>query len=141
MLRFLDVIYAEDGSRAMFVINQPNLLSNKRWKSILSSHIFTKDNGSVNFHWAPFPIEMNGVSAMVPSPSGSKLLVVKNSEGDSPIPFEIWGSSEVKEEFSIPRSVHGPVYSDGWYICLIILLEMLSLSMFKQFCHIFGWQV
>jgi hypothetical protein len=72
---------SEDVSRAMFLIGQPNLLSNERRKSILSSHIFRKSNSSVSFHWAPFPIERNGVSTMVPSPSGSKLLVIRNSEG------------------------------------------------------------
>ncbi|KAI3469676.1 hypothetical protein Pfo_026339 [Paulownia fortunei] len=106
---------SEDVSSAMFLISQPNLLSNKRRKSILSSHILQKSDNSVSFHWAPFPIEMTGVSAMVPSPSGSKLLVIRNSEGDSPTHFEIWGPSEVKKEFAIPRSIHGSVYSDGWF--------------------------
>ncbi|KAL0348932.1 UNVERIFIED_CONTAM: Acylamino-acid-releasing enzyme [Sesamum angustifolium] len=91
-------------SRAMFVTSQPNLLSNKRRKSILSSHILQKSNNSVSFHWAPFPIEMTGVSTMVPSPSGSKLLVIRNSEGDSPTHFEVWDPSQVKKEFAIPRS-------------------------------------
>ncbi|KAK6161473.1 hypothetical protein DH2020_004854 [Rehmannia glutinosa] len=104
---------SEDVSRAMFLISQPNLLANKRRKSILSSHILQKSNNSVSFHWAPFPIEMSGVSAMIPSPSGSKLLVVRNSEGDSPTHFEIWDQSEVKKEFAIPRSIHGSIYSDG----------------------------
>lgn len=98
----------------MFLISQPNLLSNKRRKYLLSSHIFQKNDSSVSFCWTPFPTEMNGVSAMVPSPSGSNLLVVRNSEGDSPTHFEIWGPSEVKREFPIPRSIHGPVYTDGW---------------------------
>lgn len=98
----------------MFVISQPSLLSNKRRKSILSSHVLQKSNESVSFHWAPFPIEMTGVSAMVPSPSGSNLLVIRNPEGESPTQFEIWGPSAVKKEFTIPRSIHGSVYSDGW---------------------------
>ncbi|KAG8370318.1 hypothetical protein BUALT_Bualt14G0104400 [Buddleja alternifolia] len=105
----------EDGSRAMFLISQPNLLSNKRRKSIISSHILRKSNNSVSFHWTPFPIEMHGVSSVVPSPSGSKLLVIRNSEGDSSTRFEIWDPSGVKKEFTIPRSIHGPVYSDGWF--------------------------
>ncbi|KAL6519967.1 hypothetical protein OROMI_032861 [Orobanche minor] len=107
---------AEDVSRAMFIISQPNLLSNKKRKSMLSGHIFQKSNNSINFQWAPFPIEMMGVSAMAPSPSGSKLLVVRNSEVEnSPTHLEIWGPSAVKKEFAIPRSVHGSVYSDGWF--------------------------
>ncbi|KAL0376706.1 UNVERIFIED_CONTAM: Acylamino-acid-releasing enzyme [Sesamum calycinum] len=106
---------AEDGFSAMFLISQPDLLSNKMRKSILSSHILEKSNNSVSFHWAPFPIEMTGVSAVVASPSGSKLLVIRNSEGDSPTHFEIWDQSQVKKEFAIPRSIHGSVYSDGWF--------------------------
>ncbi|KAK6161417.1 hypothetical protein DH2020_004798 [Rehmannia glutinosa] len=105
---------SKDVSRAMFLISQPNLLANKRRKSILSSHILQKSNNSVSFHWAPFPIEMSGVSAMIPSPSGSKLLVVRNSEGDSPTHFEIWDQSEVKKEFAIPRSIHGSVQGISW---------------------------
>lgn len=81
---------------------------------MLSTHISLKNDNSVSFQWAPFPIEMTNVSAMVPSPSGSKLLVVRNSEGDSPTRFEIWGQSELKKEFPIPHSIHGSVYTDGW---------------------------
>ncbi|KAK4482830.1 hypothetical protein RD792_010000 [Penstemon davidsonii] len=106
---------SESGSRAMFLINQPNVLANKRRKSILSSHVIQESNGSVIFRWAPFPIEVSGVSAMVPSLSGSKLLVIRNPEGDSPTHFEIWDPSQVKKEFVIPRSIHGSVYSDGWF--------------------------
>ncbi|GFP86076.1 hypothetical protein PHJA_000751500 [Phtheirospermum japonicum] len=105
----------EGVSRAMFLIGQPNILSNKRRKSMLSSHIFRTSKNSVMFHWAPFPVEMNGVSALVPSPSGSKLVVVRNPEGDSPTHVEIWGPSRVKKEFVIPRSIHGSVYTDGWF--------------------------
>lgn len=100
--------------QAMFSISQPNLLANKRRKYILSSHIVKESDGFTSFQWAPFPIEMTGVSTMVPSPSGSKLLVVRNSENESPTQFEIWGASEVEKEFHIPHSVHGSVYSDGW---------------------------
>ncbi|XP_052189153.1 acylamino-acid-releasing enzyme isoform X2 [Diospyros lotus] len=103
------------GSQAMFSISQPNLLANKKRKHILSSRILKESNGSVSFQWAPFPIEMMGVSTMVPSPSGSKLLVVRNSENESPTQFEIWSASQVEKEFHIPHSIHGSVYSDGWF--------------------------
>ncbi|KAK4586247.1 hypothetical protein RGQ29_023434 [Quercus rubra] len=103
------------GSQAMFSISQPNLLANKRRKSILSTHIFKDNNSSVNFRWSPFPVEMTGVSTIVPSPSGSKLFVVRNPESESPSQFEIWGSSQLEKEFHIPQSVHGSVYTDGWF--------------------------
>lgn len=103
------------GSQAMFSFSQPNLLANKQRKHILSSHICKESNSSVSFQWAPFPIEMSGVSAMVPSPSGSKLLVVRNSESESPTQFEIWGPSQLEKELLVPQSTHGSVYSEGWF--------------------------
>ncbi|CAL8989796.1 unnamed protein product [Prunus brigantina] len=85
------------GSQAMFSISQPNLLANKRKKFILSSHVLRESNNSVNFQWAPFPVEMTGVSVMVPSPSGAKLLVVRDPEKESPCQFEIWGRAQVEK--------------------------------------------
>ncbi|XP_057960226.1 acylamino-acid-releasing enzyme isoform X2 [Malania oleifera] len=103
------------GSRAMFSISQSNLLANKKKKYILSSHILKEGQHSINFEWAPFPVEMTGVSIMVPSPSGSKLLVIRNSENESPTQFEIWGLSQLEKEFHVPQSIHGQVYTDGWF--------------------------
>lgn len=68
----------------------------------------------MRFRWAQFPVELTGVSAIVPSPSGSKLLVIRSCEGDSPTHFEIWDPSGVKKDFAIPSSIHGSVYLDGW---------------------------
>ncbi|KAM5552933.1 hypothetical protein ABKV19_025260 [Rosa sericea] len=107
---------SRNGSQAMFSISQPNLLANKRRKFILSSHISKESSNSVKFEWAPFPVEMTGVSVIVPSPSGSKLLVVRNPEAEAPCQFEIWGPAQVLEkEFHIPQSVHGSVYADEWF--------------------------
>ncbi|CAK9168519.1 unnamed protein product [Ilex paraguariensis] len=103
------------GSQAMFLINQPNLLANKRRKHILSSNVLKDSNGSVSFQWTPFPIEVTGASVMVPSPSGSKLLVVRNSENETPTKLEIWGPSQLEKELHVPQSVHGSIYSDGWF--------------------------
>lgn len=98
----------------MFSISQPNLLANKRRKHILSSQISKGSNDSVTFQWAPFPIEITGASTIVPSPSGLKLLVIRNSENESPTQFEIWGPSQLEKELHVPQSIHGSVYSDGW---------------------------
>ncbi|GMP77223.1 hypothetical protein CsSME_00033570 [Camellia sinensis var. sinensis] len=49
------------------------------------------------------------------SNNGTKLLVVRNSENETPTQFEIWGASQVEKEFHIPHSTHGSVYSDGWF--------------------------
>ncbi|KAF7806944.1 acylamino-acid-releasing enzyme isoform X1 [Senna tora] len=102
-------------SQGMFCISQPNLLANKRKKFILSSTIFKGSDSSVKFQWAPFPIEMSGVSKVVPSPTGSKLLVVRNPENEGPSHFEIWSSSHLEKEFHIPQSMHGSIYTDGWF--------------------------
>ncbi|KAM1624203.1 hypothetical protein COP1_022341 [Malus domestica] len=103
------------GSQAMFSISQPNLLANKMKKFILSPHVSRGSNKSVSFQWTPFPVEMTGVSVIAPSPSGEKLLVARNPEKESPCRFEIWSQAQVEKEFHIPPSVHGPVYTDGWF--------------------------
>ncbi|XP_009773638.1 acylamino-acid-releasing enzyme isoform X2 [Nicotiana tabacum] len=103
------------GSQIMFSISQPNLLENKKRRHVSYSHIAKERDDSVQFHWAAFPIEMGTASLMVPSPSGSKLLVVRTAENDSPTRFEIWSSSQVEREFHVPSSMHGSVYSDGWF--------------------------
>lgn len=101
-------------SQGMFLISQPNLLANKRRKFILSTQITKESPTSVNFQWAPFPVEMTGVSVIVPSPSGTKLLVVRNPENESPCKFEIWSQSQLEKEYHVPPTVHGSVYTDGW---------------------------
>ncbi|KAM3326657.1 acylamino-acid-releasing enzyme isoform X1 [Capsicum chacoense] len=103
------------GSQCMFSMSQPNLFANKNRRYILSSYISKGSTNGVSFQWAAFPIEMPSGSIMVPSPSGSKLLVVRNPEKDSPTKFEIWGPSRVEKEFHVSPSVHGSVYSDGWF--------------------------
>ncbi|XP_062108224.1 acylamino-acid-releasing enzyme isoform X2 [Humulus lupulus] len=102
-------------SQAMVLVSQPNLLANKRRKFILSTEISKESTTSVNFRWAPFPVEMTGVSAIVPSPSGAKLFVVRNSENESPCQIEIWSSSQLEKEYHVPQSVHGSIYTDGWF--------------------------
>ncbi|KAK6929879.1 Acylamino-acid-releasing enzyme, N-terminal domain [Dillenia turbinata] len=103
------------GSQAMFLVSQPNLLANKRRKYILSSHISNENKDSLSFQWAPFPVEVTGASTIIPSPSGTKLLVIRNSENESPTQFEIWSNSHLEKEFHIPQSAHGSVYTDGWF--------------------------
>lgn len=98
----------------MFSISQLNLLANKRRKFILSSQLSKESGNSVKFQWTPFPVEMTGVSIVVPSPSGSKVMIVRNPENDSPTQIEIWGSSQLEKEFHVPQSVHGTIYVDGW---------------------------
>ncbi|KAM0887517.1 hypothetical protein ACQ4PT_028975 [Festuca glaucescens] len=105
----------ENTSRAMVSIGQSDLLANKKRNFLLSSHISKSASKSVSFQWSPFPIEMSGVSAVVPSPSGEKLLLVRNSEDDSPTKLEIWGPCQLENEIHIAQSIHGSLYTDGWF--------------------------
>lgn len=57
---------------------------------------------------------MSGVSAVVPSPSGEKLLLVRNAEDDSPTKLEIWGPCQLENDIHVAQSVHGSVYADEW---------------------------
>lgn len=98
----------------MFSLSQPDLLANKMRRFILSAHISSETSKSTTFRWAPFPIETENASIIVPSPSGSNLLAVKNSENVSPTRFEIWCSSQLEKEFCVPQSVHGSVFTDDW---------------------------
>lgn len=107
-------IFFVKGSEGMFLVDQPNLLANKIKKFSVSAHISKGISSSVTFQWSPFPIEMAGVSTIVPSPSCSKLLVVRNSENESPMQFEIWSQYQLEKEFQIPQSTHGSVYTDRW---------------------------
>lgn len=98
----------------MFSVCQPNLFANKKKKHMLSSVIREDSKGGLDVEWSPFPVEITGASLMVPSPSGTKLLVVRNPENDSPTQFEIWGPSQLEKEIRVPQSIHGSVYADGW---------------------------
>ncbi|XLR11225.1 hypothetical protein S83_039163 [Arachis hypogaea] len=106
---------SDSESQAMFAVSQPNLVANRKRKFILSSTILNTGT-SPTFHWAPFPVEMSGVSAMIPSPSASKLLIIRNPENnESATRFEVWNSSQLQREFQVPQSVHGSVYTDAWF--------------------------
>uniref|UniRef100_A0A452ZGS2 acylaminoacyl-peptidase n=2 Tax=Aegilops tauschii subsp. strangulata TaxID=200361 RepID=A0A452ZGS2_AEGTS len=106
----------ENASRAMVSVSQSDLLANKKRSFLLNTHISKSSSKSVSFQWSPFPVEMSGVSAVVPSPSGKKLLLVRNAEDDdSPTKLEIWGPCQLENEIHVARSVHGSLYADGWF--------------------------
>ncbi|GAB4843293.1 hypothetical protein Ancab_013258 [Ancistrocladus abbreviatus] len=111
------VFESETGSnsKALCLISQPNLLADTKRKFLMSAYIPEYGHNLATFQWSPFPVEMPGVSLTAPSPSGLKLLIVRNAENDSPTKFEIWGPSGVEKEFHIPESVHGSVYADRWF--------------------------
>ncbi|KAH7665829.1 Acylaminoacyl-peptidase protein [Dioscorea alata] len=102
-----------NSSKAMFSLGQIDLLEDRKRTFVLSSLILKKNKDALNIEWSPFPVEMLSASAIVPSPSGSKLLVVRNKDKTSTL--EIWGPSKLEKEITIPHSVHGSVYADGWF--------------------------
>lgn len=115
----------------MFSITQPHLFANQKRTFILSYNLLKESESSVKFLWAPFPVEMSGVSMIVPSPSGSKLLAIRNPENEVPYcRFEIWSSSHLEKEFHIPQSLHGSVYTDGWSVNRF---TFFAFSVFTQF--------
>ncbi|EFJ32660.1 hypothetical protein SELMODRAFT_168303 [Selaginella moellendorffii] len=89
------------------------------------SHLYLPEAGhgldpATNCHWSPFPIQLSGASLVVPSPSGSKVLVVCNTEPaskDSPcsVKLQIWGPMQLLKEVHVPSKLHGSVYTDGWF--------------------------
>ncbi|CAN6299429.1 unnamed protein product [Urochloa humidicola] len=105
----------KDTSTAMFSISQPDLLANSTRKYTMYSHITRAGTNSPDFQWSPFPIEMTGVSVTVPSPSGSKLLVVRNGEKGCLTKLEIIDQSHVEKEINVRQSMHGPLYTDEWF--------------------------
>ncbi|KAB8112754.1 hypothetical protein EE612_051449, partial [Oryza sativa] len=105
----------ENTSRAIVSVGQTDLLANKKRSFLLNSHISKNSSNSVDFQWSPFPIEMSGVSAVIPSPSGRKLLLIRNSEDDSPTKLEVWGPCQLENEIHIAQSVHGSLYVDEWF--------------------------
>jgi acylaminoacyl-peptidase len=108
-------VIADSSSQGMmFSVSQQNLLANKKRKFILSSTVNKQSDGSVSLDLARFPVEMNGGSVMVSSPSGSKLLIVRNPEGDGGCRFEIWSNYSLEKEFCVPQSKHGSMYVDEW---------------------------
>ena len=105
---------AEGISTAMFSISQPDLLANSTRKYTMYCHITGAGTNSRDFQWSPFPTEMPGVSVIVPSPSGSKLLLVRNGEKGCPTKLEIVDQSHVAKDIHVGQSMHGPLYTDEW---------------------------
>ncbi|KAL5066857.1 hypothetical protein RYX36_017744 [Vicia faba] len=106
-----------NNSLGIFSFTQPDLLTNQTKTSILSCEL-VKQETDVKFQWTPFPIQISiHVSMIVPSPSASKLLLIRNPDNkqDATSCFQIWSSSRLEKEFHIPQSMHGSVYNDGWF--------------------------
>lgn len=91
--------------------SQINVRANS--KVTFVSSLFIPDTARLDeHHWSPFPVELSGAALVVPSPSGSKLLVVRKAED---VTLEIWGQGQLLYEVAVGSSVHGSVYADGGF--------------------------
>ena len=102
-------------------MSQRNLRGNSLRKFTSSVHIPEPHGDLSLFHWSPFPTELSGVSLALPSPSGSRLLLVRNpepasegTEGPRPVKLEIWAGGRLLQDVHVAPTTHGAVYADGW---------------------------
>lgn len=98
-------------------MNQANLGANKKRTFLSTVYIPDRTTSRIpDYRWSPFPFEISEVDLNVPSPSGAKLLLVRNAKnGTSAVKVEIWGPGQLQKEIFVAASVHGSIYSDGWY--------------------------
>lgn len=60
--------------------------------------------------------ELRGVTLAVPSPSGRRMLVVRNPVLPATAPLlELWGGGRLLREVEVPPTTHGAVWSDDWF--------------------------
>ena len=70
------------------------------------------------WHAPAFGFELRGATLALPSPSGRRMLVVRNAAPGAAAQdtvLELWGGGRVLREVEVPAAVHGPVYADGWF--------------------------
>ncbi|KAL2613487.1 hypothetical protein R1flu_025179 [Riccia fluitans] len=108
------------GLDVVVAMSQVNLHANAKRTFISTVYIPDASGNAEDYHWSPFPFELSGALLIVPSPSGTKLLIVRKAdpaakEGTSAVKLEIWGPGQLLKELIVPPSLHGSVYVDGWF--------------------------
>jgi acylaminoacyl-peptidase len=109
------------GIDVVVAMSQLNLPANAKRTFMSTVYIPDPSANMSDYHWSPFPFELSGASLIVPSPSGTKLLVVRKSDveskdGASSVKLEIWGPGQLLKDIYVPASKHGSIYADGWYV-------------------------
>ncbi|KAG0553896.1 hypothetical protein KC19_12G047600 [Ceratodon purpureus] len=107
----------EGGFDVVVAMSQVNLPANAK-RTFLSTVYIPETTAATtpDYHWSPFPFEISGASLIVPSPSGAKVLIIRNpKDATSPTKLEIWGPGQLLREIFVPSSVHGSIYGDGWF--------------------------
>lgn len=107
----------EGGFDVAVAMSQANLPANAKRTFLSTVYIAeTADDTITDYHWAPFPFEVSGASLIVPSPSGAKVLIIRNpKDATSPTRLQIWGPGQLLREIYVSSSVHGSIYGDGWF--------------------------
>ncbi|GKD18320.1 hypothetical protein Tco_1207478, partial [Tanacetum coccineum] len=104
---FISIAYIDKA----WTFNSPNV----KGLALCLYNVISEDfDGGLDVEWASFPNEVIGASLIMPSPSGSKLLAVRNPENDLATHLEIWGPFQLEKEIRVPQSMHGSMYADGW---------------------------
>ena len=74
--------------------------------------------GGAPCHAPAFGFELRGATLALPSPSGRRMLVVRNpaaGAASQDVVLELWGGGRVLREVEVPLAVHAAVYGDGWF--------------------------
>ncbi|CAM6101899.1 unnamed protein product [Calypogeia fissa] len=108
------------GVDVVVAMSQVNLHANAKRTFISTVYIPDVASNPADYHWSPFPFELSGALLIVPSPSGTKLLIVRKADpslkdGACTVKLEIWGPGQLLKELHVPSSVQGSVYADGWF--------------------------
>ncbi|OAE21003.1 hypothetical protein AXG93_2024s1160 [Marchantia polymorpha subsp. ruderalis] len=108
------------GVDVVVAMSSVNLQANAKRTFISTVYIPDPSGNAEDYHWSPFPFELGGALLIVPSPSGTKLLIVRKAdpiakEGPAAIKLEIWGPGQLLKELFVAPSVHGSLYADGWF--------------------------
>lgn len=107
----------EGGFDVVVAMSQVNLPANAKRTFLSTVYIPETTSATVtDYHWSPFPFEISGASLIVPSPSGAKVLIIRNpKDATSPTKLEIWGPGQLLREIFVAPAVHGSIYGDGWF--------------------------
>lgn len=107
----------EGGFDVVVAMSQVNLPANAKRTFLSTVYIPETTTATItDYHWSPFPFEISGASLIVPSPSGAKVLIIRNpKDATSPTKLEIWGPGQLLREIFVASTVHGSIYGDGWF--------------------------
>lgn len=114
----ISAVWAFEGYRGVRVsmeLTQRDLPGNmqRRFMSQFQLDDQTLEGGQVDIS---LPQEMKDTTFIAPSPSGSKMIVVKEggSEKSSAI-LQVWNRLSMEYELVVPEKMHGSVMNDGWF--------------------------